>query len=87
MSTLHDALTRAFGGYDPDNLTDNPHPLPEGNHPVLDELINVGGMRGTTIRQMRMMAAPKVGSSNPVEGGLAIAVMYLVDRIEEMTSE
>lgn len=72
-------------------LNQNPLPVPEGDHPVLDELITVGLMAGTTLRQMREMAhaihlTRDYGGRTGTELGLATGVIYLVDRIEEMVS-
>jgi hypothetical protein len=65
-------------------------PDTSAGHPVLDELVTIGDMRGTTLRQARDMAqeylddppyAPGVGQM-----GMATAIVVLVDKIEELTS-
>lgn len=68
----------------------NPNPVTpdtSAGHPVLDELIDVGAMSGTTIRQMREQAQLLLdhGVRTPVEGGLASGVIVLVNKIEELS--
>lgn len=75
-----------------DRAVMNVNPFPPDTslgHPVLDEVVNLGAMAGTTIRQMRERAQALFDEgaiNSPVEGGLATAVIFLVDRIEEMSA-
>lgn len=56
-------------------------------HPVLDELVTVGLLKDTTIRQMRDKAYEVLENYDTLrEAGLARGIVFLVDRIEEMSA-
>jgi hypothetical protein len=83
-------MTRNTKGNEVNRRVPNPiAPDRSQGHPVLDELVDVGGMEGTTIRQMREQANLLLlnGVRTSVEGGLAEGVIFLVDRIERLTNE
>ena len=57
----------------------------ESVHPVLDAQVSIGEMPSTTLRECRMHA-DSIAERNyrsPTEQGLAITVMYLIDRLEK----
>lgn len=79
-------------------MNQNPFPVPEGDHPVLDEVVNIGLLQGTTIRQMRNIAVSvnedmEAGRTGGIPadvsaaiGGLALTIVYLADKIEALTT-
>lgn len=64
-------------------MPENLYPVPEGDDPILDELIDIEDLKGTTLRQCREMAVAtrEADAQTPVEVGLAICIIYLIDRL------